>query len=99
MCENTPPSKALVVFGILNPLRFLYVKRYGRLVVRLQYAATSLAWVETYLRVVGYDISAKNPNRNEVVDHKSPLELVEKIKENNSEIAVLLDEIEMILTA
>lgn len=56
------------------------------------------SWIVNVNNIKEYDISAKNPNRNEAVDHKSPLELVEKIKENNSEIAVLLDEIEGILS-
>lgn len=57
------------------------------------------SWMINVNDIKEYDISAKNPNRNEAVDHQSPLELVEKIKENNSEIATLLDEIEGILTA
>lgn len=56
------------------------------------------SWIVNVNDIKEYDISAKNPNKNEAVEHKSPLELVEKIKENNGEIAVLLDEIEAILT-
>jgi type I restriction enzyme M protein len=41
--------------------------------------------------------SAKNPNKNETIEHKSPIELVENIKLNNSEINDLMDEIEVIL--
>jgi type I restriction enzyme M protein len=62
-------------------------------------AISDNSWVINVNDIKEYDISAKNPNRNEAVDHQSPLELVEKIKENNSEIATLLDEIEGILTA
>ena len=41
-----------------------------------------------------YDISAKNPNSVEVVEHKAPLDLVESIKVNNAQIDDLMDEIE-----
>ena len=47
--------------------------------------------------VKDYDISAKNPNINESIDHKSPIELVENIKDNTKEISDLMDEIESIL--
>lgn len=43
-----------------------------------------------------FDISAKNPNKNETIEHKSPIELVENIKLNNAEINDLMDEIETI---
>ena len=55
------------------------------------------AWIVRVEEIKEYDISAKNPNKQEAVTHKSPLELVESVKENNMEIAVLLDEIEGIL--
>jgi hypothetical protein len=41
--------------------------------------------------------SAKNPNKNEKIEHKSPIELVENIKLNNALINDLLDEVEEIL--
>ena len=44
-----------------------------------------------------YDISAKNPNGNEAIEHKSPIELVENIKLNTAEINDLMNEIEEIL--
>lgn len=44
-----------------------------------------------------FDISAKNPNNIEVIEDKSPIELVENIKGNNKEINDLMDEIESIL--
>ena len=36
--------------------------------------------------MIFFDISAKNPNKNDVIEHKSPIELVENIKLNNAEI-------------
>lgn len=66
--------------------------------LRKSHGISENSWIVNVNDIKEYDISAKNPNRNEAVDHKSPLELVEKIKENNSEIATLLDEIEGILT-
>ena len=44
-----------------------------------------------------FDLSAKNPNKNEKIEHKSPIELVENIKLNNALINDLLDEVEEIL--
>ena len=38
-----------------------------------------------------------NPNKNDAIEHKSPIELVENIKLNNAEINDLMDEIETIL--
>ena len=47
----------------------------------------------------GSIVSTENPNKQEAITHKSPLELVESIKENSVEVSTLLDEIEMIITA
>ena len=57
------------------------------------------AWMVQVEDIKEYDLSAKNPNKQEAITHKSPLELVESIKENSAEVATLLDEIEMIITA
>ena len=47
----------------------------------------------------GSIVSTENPNKQEAITHKSPLEPVESIKESSAEVATLLDEIEMIITA
>lgn len=58
---------------------------------------TSNSWIVNLSDIKDFDISAKNPNKNETIEHKSPIELVENIKLNNAEINDLMDEIEMIL--
>ena len=58
---------------------------------------TENSWVVNVNDIKEYDISAKNPNSVEVVEHKAPLELVGSIKANNAQIDSLMDEIESIL--
>jgi type I restriction enzyme M protein len=58
---------------------------------------TENSWIIGINDIKDFDISAKNPNRNETIEHKSPIELVENIKLNNAEINDLMDEIESIL--
>ncbi|MGE4511669.1 MAG: N-6 DNA methylase [Sulfurimonadaceae bacterium] len=58
---------------------------------------TENSWIVNVNDIKDFDISAKNPNRVETIEHKSPIELVENIKINNSEINDLMDEIESIL--
>ena len=58
---------------------------------------TQNSWIVHVNDIKDYDISAKNPNNVEVIEHKSPLELVENIKANNKEIDELMDEIEAVL--
>jgi type I restriction enzyme M protein len=58
---------------------------------------TDNSWIVHVNDIKDFDISAKNPKRNETIEHKSPIELVENIKDNNKEINDLMDEIEEIL--
>ncbi len=58
---------------------------------------TDNSWIVNVNDIKDFDISAKNPNRDDSVEHKSPIELVENIKLNNKEINDLMDEIESIL--
>jgi len=58
---------------------------------------TPNSWIVNVNDIKDFDISAKNPNKNETIEHKSPIELVENIKLNNAEINDLMDEIETIL--
>ena len=55
------------------------------------------SWIVNINDIKDFDISAKNPNKNETIEHKSPIELVENIKLNNALINDLLDEVEEIL--
>lgn len=45
----------------------------------------------------GYDLSAKNPNKVDDYEHRSPLELVQSIKIKEARIAELLDELQSML--
>ena len=58
---------------------------------------TDNSWIVNVNDIKDFDISAKNPKKNETIEHKSPIELVENIKLNNAEINDLMDEIETIL--
>ncbi len=58
---------------------------------------TDNSWIVNINDIKEFDISAKNPNKNEAIEHKLPIELVENIKGNNQEINDLMDEIEAIL--
>ena len=58
---------------------------------------TDNSWIVNINDIKEFDISAKNPNNVEVIEHKSPLELVENIKGNNEEINDLMNEVEAIL--
>jgi len=58
---------------------------------------TENSWIVNVKTIKDFDISAKNPNKNDAIEHKSPIELVENIKLNNAEINDLMDEIETIL--
>jgi type I restriction enzyme M protein len=58
---------------------------------------TENSWIVNINDIKEFDISAKNPNNVEIIEHKSPIELVENIKANNQEIDTLMSEIETIL--
>ncbi|PRM90803.1 DNA methyltransferase [Aliarcobacter cryaerophilus] len=58
---------------------------------------TQNSWIVNVNDIKDFDLSAKNPNKNEKIKHKSPIELVENIKLNNALINDLLDEVEDIL--
>lgn len=55
------------------------------------------SWIVNVEDIKDFDISAKNPNKIETIEHKSPIELVENIKDNNKEINDLMDDIVSIL--
>lgn len=58
---------------------------------------TDNSWIVNINDIKDFDISAKNLKKNDAIEHKSPIELVENIKLNNAEINDLMDEIETIL--
>lgn len=78
-----------------KPIQYEHFKEF--LDVWQEQKLTDNSWIVHVNDIKDYDISAKNPNRVETIEHKLPLELVENIKDNNKEINDLMDEIEMIL--
>ncbi|KJR98712.1 MAG: hypothetical protein VR65_19550 [Desulfobulbaceae bacterium BRH_c16a] len=59
------------------------------------------SWILTIAEIIerGYDLSAKNPNRNDDYEHRPALELVQSIKAKEERIMDLLTELEVILEA
>lgn len=55
------------------------------------------SWIVKVEDIKDFDISAKNPNNIEIKIHTSPIQMVENIKNNTSEINTLMNEIEEIL--
>jgi len=55
------------------------------------------SWVVKVEDIKEYDISAKNPHKNQAIEHKAPNELLNEIKANNQEIEGILGDIEKIL--
>ena len=78
-----------------KPIRYEHFKEF--LDVWEDRTLTDNSWLVNINDIKDFDISAKNPNNIEVIEHKSPIELVENIKSNNEEINTLMDEIETIL--
>jgi len=58
---------------------------------------TDNSWIINIDGMENYDLSAKNPNNTEEIKHKSPIELVENIKNNNAQINDLMYDIESII--
>ncbi len=78
-----------------KPIQYEHFKEF--LEVWEKRTLTDNSWIVNINDIKEFDISAKNPNNIEVIEHKSPIELVENIKDNNREINDLMDEIEAIL--
>ncbi len=55
------------------------------------------SWILHVKDIKDFDISAKNPNNIETIEHKSPEELLKNLKDNSKQINTLLDEVENIL--
>ncbi|AHH47186.1 hypothetical protein X557_04180 [Francisella tularensis subsp. holarctica PHIT-FT049] len=55
------------------------------------------SWIVNVADIKDYDILAKNPNKVETIEHKSPTQLVNEIKQNTAEINKLMSEIESII--
>ncbi len=89
--EVNPPSKLTKN----KPIKYEHFKEF--LDTWQERTLTDNSWIVHVNDIKDYDISAKNPNNIEVIEHKSPLELVKNIKANNQEIDDLMDEIEAVL--
>lgn len=89
--EVNPPSKLTKN----KPITYEHFSEF--LSVWKDKALTENSWIVHVNNIKDFDISAKNPNRIETIEHKSPIELVENIKLNNEEINDLMNEIEAIL--
>ncbi|AIT10205.1 DNA methyltransferase [Candidatus Francisella endociliophora] len=89
--EITPPYKLTKN----KPIQFEHFKEF--LEIWQSRKLTENSWIVKVEDIKDYDISAKNPNKIETIEHKSPLELVNEIKQNTAEIDKLIGEIESIL--
>lgn len=78
-----------------KPIKYEHFKKF--LDVWKDRIETDNSWTVNINDIKDFDISAKNPNKNDVIEHKTPIELVENIKLNNVEINDLMDDIESIL--
>ena len=58
---------------------------------------SSNSWTVKIADIIDTDLSAKNPNTNNDIDHLPPLEIMAHIKKNDVVIAQLMEEVEQIL--
>lgn len=57
------------------------------------------SWIVKVEDIKDYDISAKNPNKIETIEHKHPTQLVDEIIATNQQINTLMTEVKAILKA
>jgi type I restriction enzyme M protein len=60
-------------------------------------SVTPNSWTVKVTDIKDYDLSAKNPNKQQDIEHLPPAEILAKLKANDAEISDLLDEIEKIM--
>ena len=80
-----------------KPIKYEHFKEF--LEIWENQTITDNSWMVNINDIKEFDISAKNPNNIEVIVHKSPIELIENIKDNNRKIYDIMDSIEDILNA
>ena len=89
--EVTPPYKLTKN----KPILFEHFKEF--LEVWEKRTLTDSSWIVKVEDLKEYDISAKNPNNIETIEHKSPTELIKILRNNNKKIETMIDEVESIL--
>ncbi|MDE4959599.1 hypothetical protein NAI72_11620, partial [Francisella tularensis subsp. holarctica] len=77
---------------LLDIITFLQIS-FSTNIFRINYNS----WIVNVADIKDYDILAKNPNKDETIEHKSPTQLVNEIKKNTAEINKLMSEIESII--
>jgi type I restriction enzyme M protein len=60
-------------------------------------ASSANSWIIKVSDIKDYDLSAKNPNKQQDIEHLPPAEILAKLKANDTEISDLLNEIEQIM--
>ncbi|MCB4744959.1 MAG: SAM-dependent methyltransferase, partial [Sulfurovum sp.] len=89
--EVKPPKKLTKN----RPIEYAHFKEF--LAIWRERKLTDNSWIVNVNDITDYDISAKNPNSVEVVEHKAPLEIVESIKSNGAKIEKIMNEIEAVI--
>jgi len=59
--------------------------------------STPNSWIVKATDIKEYDLSAKNPNKQQDVENLPPAKILAKLKANDAEISSLLEEIEQIM--
>lgn len=62
-------------------------------------AVSGQSWVVPVEKIIenGYDLTAKNPNREEDIEHRPPEELVASVLEKERKIAIILEDVQALL--
>ena len=55
---------------------------------------TENSWIVKVKDIKDFDISAKNPNSNQVIEHKSPKEIISDIRQNGKMIDAIINDVE-----
>ena len=62
-------------------------------------ATSENSWIVNIdkIRELDYDLTARNPNRQQVVEYPSPMEIIKQLEENERKIMVLIKELKSII--
>jgi type I restriction enzyme M protein len=78
-----------------KPIQYEQLQEFVELATKRALSANS--WLVKATEIVDTDLSAKNPNTNNDIDHLPPREIMAHIKRNDNEISLLMSEVEQIL--